>query len=123
VAVFDPERWHRSHPDRRLAGVAAALAHPFALPVTAVRVGFIVLTFVTHLGPVIYGALWLLLPFSPGGRSPLERGLALVLDWLENLRGEPPAARPSPPRSEPPDRADGSASSFTATTLPGGPLA
>jgi len=44
VAAFDPARWYRSHPERRLAGVAAAIGHAVAVPIVAVRVAFIVFT-------------------------------------------------------------------------------
>jgi phage shock protein PspC (stress-responsive transcriptional regulator) len=117
VAAFDPARWHRSHPDRRLAGVAAAVAHALAFPVNGVRLAFIVLTFVTHLGPLLYAALWLILPFAPGDKSPVERGLAAALDWVTRLRSEPPA----PPPSRPANGADREEERFMATTLPGGP--
>ncbi len=73
---FDPERWHRDHPERRVAGVTAALAHALALPMGAVRLAFIVLTFFHLLGPSLYAALWLLIPFSPGGEAPFGRLLA-----------------------------------------------
>ncbi len=46
VAALDPARWYRDHPGRRLAGVAAAIGHAVALPVSGVRLGFVVLTFV-----------------------------------------------------------------------------
>jgi phage shock protein PspC (stress-responsive transcriptional regulator) len=85
LTSFDVARWHRSHPEARLAGVCAALAHAFNLPVTAVRVGFVVMTLVlpVHiLGPLLYGVLFLIIPHRPGGDSVLEewlrRGLALA---------------------------------------------
>src|SRR2546425_664407 len=37
LTSFDPERWHRSHPEARWAGVCAALAHSLAVPVAALR--------------------------------------------------------------------------------------
>src|SRR6266481_5152427 len=76
VTALDPERWFRDHPERRVAGVASAVARALAIPVGAVRLGFIVLTFVHLLGPLLYGALWLLIPYTPGGDAPLTNALA-----------------------------------------------
>ncbi len=78
LTALDPERWHRDHADRRLAGVATAVARALAVPVGAVRVGFLVLAFFHLLGPILYGALWLVVPFRAGEDSPLTRGLARV---------------------------------------------
>ena len=69
VAALDPARWYRDHPDRRLAGVAAGVGHALALPVAGVRLGFLVLTFAHLIGPLLYGALWLIVPFTPSGAS------------------------------------------------------
>ena len=119
VAAFDPARWYRSHPERRLAGVAAAIGHAVAVPIVAVRVAFIVFTVVTHLGPLVYGALWLLIPYAPGERSRLERWLASALEWLGQWRNDAqgPTTTPPPRRNgpDPDDRRFG--------TLPGEPLA
>ena len=75
LARLDYEAWHRDHDDARFAGVASAVAHGFALPVSAVRLGFVVLTFFHFLGPLVYGALWLLIPQGPG-RDSLFEGIA-----------------------------------------------
>jgi len=117
VAAFDPARWHRSHPERRIAGVASAIGHALAVPIAAVRLVFIVLTFVTHLGPVLYGALWLLIPYAPGERSRLERWLESALEWLGRWRSEPQG--PTAPRT-PPNGPDRDVRGFD--TLPGEPL-
>lgn len=117
VAAFDPARWHRSHAERRVAGVAAAIGHALAVPIVVVRLLFIVFTFVTHVGPLVYGALWLLIPYVPGERSRLERGLEAVLSWLGQWRAEPDG--PTTPRT-PPNGPDRDAHGFG--TLPGGPL-
>jgi len=87
---FDPERWHRDHPERRVAGVTAALAHALALPMGAVRLAFIVLTFFHLLGPSLYAALWLLIPFSPGGEAPFGRLLARLREIVAAFMGPPP---------------------------------
>ena len=114
VAALDPARWYRDHPDRRLAGVAAAVGHAVALPVSGVRLGFLVLTFVHLIGPLLYGALWLIVPFTQQGPSLLERGLARAQDWVARLRGQgrPPAATKGADRSD-----------LGASAMPGGPLA
>jgi phage shock protein PspC (stress-responsive transcriptional regulator) len=92
VTALDPGAWYRDRPERRLAGVAAAVARPLALPLPMVRLGFLVLTFVHFLGPVLYGALWLLIPFAPGAPSPLESGLARARALAARLGGDDPAA-------------------------------
>ena len=117
VAAFDPGRWHRSHPERRIAGVAAAVAHALALPLGAVRVAFVALTFVHLLGPLLYGALWLLIPREPGGRSPLEQGLERIRLWLGQWL--PPSPTPGAPGA--PNGADRDGDAFHAV-VPGGPL-
>jgi phage shock protein PspC (stress-responsive transcriptional regulator) len=114
VAALDPARWYRDHPERRVAGVAAAVAHALALPVSGVRLGFLVLTFIHLLGPLVYGALWLIVPFAAGGPSPLEGGLARAQDWVARLRGQGPAA----PTANGADHGD-----LGAGAVPGGPLA
>jgi phage shock protein PspC (stress-responsive transcriptional regulator) len=94
LATFDMERWHRSHPDGRLAGVCAALAHALAVPTAAVRLAFVVLTFFHLLGPLLYAGLWLIIPRQPGGESQLERMLRWSLSLAAMLGGRrngPPA--------------------------------
>lgn len=119
VAPFDPERWHRSQPERRLAGVAAAVAHAFAFPVGAVRLGFALLTFVTHVGPLLYGALWLIIPPRPGGTSLVERGLDKALEWIGEWRRQPRPPRATHQAEKGADRAGGD---FGPPALHGGSL-
>lgn len=70
---FDPARWHRSHRERRLGGVCAALSSALAMPVAMVRAAFIVLAVLPmHLGLILYPALWLVIPAAPGEESQLE---------------------------------------------------
>jgi len=114
IGALDPARWYRDHPERRLAGVAAAIAHALALPPTIVRVGFVVLTFIHLLGPLAYGALWLVLPFHPGEPSRLEHLAASVRDWIAGLGRR---SGPEPPR---PGRPNGVDAHLDA--VPGGPL-
>ena len=101
LTVFDADRWHRSHPEARLAGVCSALAHALAVPVAAVRLVFVVLTFFHLLGLLVYGALWLLIPARPGAESHLEILLRRALNLagvLSGRHGERPGSnsvRPS----------------------------
>lgn len=78
--------WYRDHPERRIAGVAAALAHAFGVPASAMRLGFIALTFLHLLGPLVYGLLWLLVPFRPEDESLAEVGLGRARDLVRQLR-------------------------------------
>ena len=71
-----PPNAYRHHPGRQIAGVSIALAEAFGVSVTFVRLAFIVLTFISFIGPPVYVALWLLLPAEPGGLSPLGRVVA-----------------------------------------------
>ena len=91
---FETDRWHRSHPEKRLGGVCAALARTFAVPVAAVRIAFVVLSFFHFAGPLLYGALWLAIPRRPGEESLLERGLHLGLDLASRLSGRPGGSGP-----------------------------
>lgn len=64
---------YRNRPGRQIAGVAIGLSHPLGVSVTFLRLLFVVLTFVSFIGPIVYMALWLLLPYEPGGVAPLAR--------------------------------------------------
>src|SRR6516162_2711351 len=93
---------HRDHPERKLAGVAAALAQALAVPAVVVRAAFVVLTFFHLAGPVLYGILWVLVPYSPGEESLLERWLGTVQAALRRLRGAATEPRVPGPRAEGP---------------------
>ena len=86
LAMFEPNEWRRDHPERRIAGVAAAIAHATALPVNAVRVGFVALTFIHLLGPLLYGLGWALIPREAGGPSAVEDALGDAEDALRRWR-------------------------------------
>jgi phage shock protein PspC (stress-responsive transcriptional regulator) len=116
VTALDLERWYRDHPERRVAGVASAVARALALPVGAARLGFIVLTFVHLLGPLLYGALWLLIPFTPGGEAPLTHALALARDLLDHLIGHRPGGTGR--GTERGRREDGNAAAAPTGTFP-----
>jgi phage shock protein PspC (stress-responsive transcriptional regulator) len=94
---LDPGHWHRNHPDRRVAGVAAATARGLAVPPGWVRIGFVALTFVHLIGPLVYGALWLLLPAGPDDESPAEQWLGRARATLRTWRlGDRHAVKPGP---------------------------
>jgi phage shock protein PspC (stress-responsive transcriptional regulator) len=93
LTSFEPERWHRSHSDARLAGVCAALASTLAVPVAAVRVAFVILTLFHLLGVVLYGVFWLVIPKHAGGESLLEKLLRSALA----LAGRASGRRSGPP--------------------------
>lgn len=94
LARLDPEGWYRDQPGRKLGGVAAALARSLGLPVAAVRAAFVLLVFVHFLGPILYLALWLTIPFRPEDDSILDRLLAEARAfgarmWEDGSRGTP----------------------------------
>lgn len=100
LTSFDPERWHRHQSEARVAGVCAALASALAVPAAAVRLVFVVLTFIHFLGPLLYGALWLIIPKRPGGESLLEWCLREALALAGKMTGRrngPPAMRTREP--------------------------
>lgn len=86
LSLFEPNEWRRDHPERRVAGVAAAVAHATALPVNAVRLGFGVLTFVHLLGPLLYGLGWAFIPRDAGGPSIVEQTLGEAESALRRWR-------------------------------------
>lgn len=87
LTTFDAMHWHRNHPEARLAGVCAALAHALAVPLAAVRLAFVVLTFIHLLGPLLYLGFWLIIPDRPNGESLIERGLRRALQLAGRLSG------------------------------------
>ncbi|MCO1654899.1 PspC domain-containing protein [Pseudonocardia humida] len=65
--------------DRKVAGVAAAIARRYDLDPTLVRIGFVVAAF-SGIGAALYIAGWFALPSEPsqGGRPRSRQGLAIV---------------------------------------------
>jgi phage shock protein PspC (stress-responsive transcriptional regulator) len=100
LTSFETDRWHRSHPEARIAGVCAALAHALALPLTGLRVGFVIATLLLPVHvfvPLLYGALWLMIPKRPGADSLLEQWLRWGLAIASRMSGRP--GGPSGPSS------------------------
>lgn len=96
LTTFDADHWHRGHADARLGGVCSALAHALSVNVAAIRLAFVVFTVITHVAPLAYLGLWLILPPRPGSESVLEGLLRAGLDLLGSTRrhgNEPPAPR------------------------------
>jgi len=86
LALVDGKAWFRDHPERRIAGVASAVARALAIPVGVARLGFVLLSFFHLLGPLLYGALWLLIPHRPDDPTLLEDGLDRARDELTRWR-------------------------------------
>ena len=91
----DPTAWHRDHPERRVAGVSTAVAQGLGVSLPVVRLAFVALTFVHLLGPLLYGALWLLIPSRPGARPPFEQAVEQAREaanrfWRGTGRGPVP---------------------------------
>ena len=99
--IRDPAEWHRDFPEKRLAGVCAALAHHMRFSVTAVRAGFILLALLHGSGFLVYGILWFVLPERTGGHSGLDR----VLEAFRVLWGKPRSAAESSAVADPPGKA------------------
>ena len=107
LVALDPSGWYRDRPERKVAGVAAALAHAFAVPVAVARFGFIVGAVFHFVGVIAYAALWLLVPYRIGEEPPFARLVAVVRRMSDEIRDAVGPRRPptnEPPRaSRPPD--------------------
>jgi phage shock protein PspC (stress-responsive transcriptional regulator) len=85
LSYIDARGWHRDHPGRKLGGVCVAVARSLALPVGPVRAAFLLASFVHLLGPIVYLALWLTIPYRVEGDSILERALATAVGFVDKL--------------------------------------
>ncbi len=94
LSTVDMSAWYRDHDDARVAGVASAIAHASAVPVAVVRLGFVVLTFIHLLGPLVYAGLWLAIPEKPDRESLLESLLRQLWSFARSL-GSRAAAQPA----------------------------
>jgi phage shock protein C len=56
---------YRSQTNRVLAGVCGGLAQYFNMDTTLIRVLFVVLTLLGGAGPLIYLAMWIIVPNEP----------------------------------------------------------
>ena len=116
LTALNPEHWYRNHPERRLAGVASGIAKALAVPLGVVRIAFIALVFFHLLGPLLYGGLWLIMPFAAGEESRLERGLGWAKDLTAQLRG----GRPKPLSSGDDTNGDDQGRARGPAPMPGG---
>lgn len=77
--LADPARLQRRRDGRLAAGVAAGIADHLAVPVLAVRLGFVVLLGFNGLGALLYAVFWAVLPVAPEPRRiPRRRVLTLL---------------------------------------------
>jgi len=107
----DPRSWHRDYPDRKIAGVACAVAENLGLSVSLVRAGFVLLGFFHGFGLLLYAALWFVIPREPGGSSGVDR----VIDAGRALLGEAPRKRRTPPKSASSDARNGDSDAWSPT--------
>jgi len=76
---------HRNRPERRLAGVCAALADQLGLPLPLVRAGFLIGAFIPAINGLVvllYLGLWFVTPPALGERSAFDRVIAAIRDLL-----------------------------------------
>jgi len=81
--------WHRSGPERRLAGVCMALARELGAPLPAVRAAFVLavaLPGIRLLAAGLYLALWFVTPPEPDEPSALDRVRIVIEDWFGAVR-------------------------------------
>ena len=97
----DPGEWHRDLPDKRMAGVCAAIAHHMRFSLTAVRAAFILLALFHGSGFLVYGILWFVLPDKTGGHSGLDR----LLEAIHVLWGKPRSSAETATVADPPAKA------------------
>jgi phage shock protein C len=90
IYARNPRGWHRSHPGKKLGGVCVALAHALAIPVTPVRLAFVVLTLLSLTGAIAYLALWLVIPEEPGHEPQVVRAFSWATDWVRRMFGKGP---------------------------------
>ena len=116
-----PRPVYRDQPGSQIAGVSVALAEAFGVSVTLVRVAFVVLTVTSFVGPLIYGALWILIPLTPaddwvpappGALHAGEPSIAeRLVDWARDLSERVAdwfrTTESTTPPSEPPTPAGG----------------
>jgi phage shock protein PspC (stress-responsive transcriptional regulator) len=63
--MAQPRKLYRSRTDRKLAGVCGGLGQYFNTDATLIRVLFVVLAVLGGSGPILYLALWIIVPNEP----------------------------------------------------------
>ena len=119
LGAFELDGWHRGRDDARLAGVASAVAHALSLPVSAVRLGFVVFSLVHLIGAMTYGALWLIVPPALGEASLLQQVVARAAEWARWHAGGDSGAPPTGRASSGGASSEG-VSGLTASVISGG---
>jgi phage shock protein PspC (stress-responsive transcriptional regulator) len=103
IYLRDPKGWHRAHAGRKLAGVCLALAQALALPVTPIRLAFVLATLFHFTGAIAYVALWLLIPREPGHEPILVQAYSWASEAARRLfHKSPPGDGGSTPVSRVP---------------------
>ena len=64
-AMGQTRKLYRSRTNRKLAGVCGGLADYFNVDATLIRVLFVVLTLLGGAGPLLYLAMWIIVPDQP----------------------------------------------------------
>lgn len=82
-------RLSRSTSDRKIAGVAAGVAHYFGLDPGTVRVAWVLSVLLAGAGVLLYVVLWVVLPEEPDGIAVTgRRNPALAIAEERYARGE-----------------------------------
>ena len=84
--------WHRGGPERRVAGVCAALSRELDVPLAAVRAAFVLgvaLPGIRVLALGLYLALWFVTPAASGEPSGLDR-VVVAFQELFSTRSDRP---------------------------------
>jgi phage shock protein C len=76
-------RLYRSNVNRMIAGVCGGMAEYLGIDPTVVRLGFVLLTFASGIGILLYVVMAVIVPRAPVGASPPVASAAPVdLSWL-----------------------------------------
>lgn len=79
--MIETPRLYRARDHRMIAGVAGGLARHLDLPVTAVRIAFVVLLGFSGLGLMLYAAFWAVLPPQPLDAAQPRRDMVQLLPF------------------------------------------
>ena len=77
---------HRDVPERKLLGVAAALARHFRAPIALVRLGFFLLTLIHGMGVLLYLSAAAFLPNREGDSALADRAATGARRFVEGWR-------------------------------------
>jgi len=81
--VPQPRRLYRSNANRMIAGVCGGIAEYLNVDPTLIRLGFVLLTFVSGAGVLLYLVMAIVIPRAPVGVSrPVAPAVPLDLSWL-----------------------------------------